>query len=330
MIGEWPYKLVALVQVLIFTGCATTGDLPPDLDHIDNSNIPPADITLSVSGLGPCTNNPDRTLNLNSTQPVIMLVHGCLASAGRFRSLAQVFAFHGQQSVCFSYNDRESLTSSATQLVTALDELASHMKNPQVTVIGHSQGGLIARNAFTTERVQPLVAELDLRLVTISSPFAGISAADHCGSPVARVATLGLVAPICMLISGDKWHEITAYSKFINDPGNLIRQVNEFIKIVTDERDSCRLYDSQGNCTEDDYVFSIEEQYYYAIDNSPKVVPVEVIAGHAEIVGNDSTSPEKLIAILQDHNIMRTTPVSLTAALDSLLGRLYKVDSYLP
>ena len=103
-----------------------------------------------------------------------MLAHGCLASAGRFRSLAQVFAFHGQQSACFSYNDRDSLTKSAAQLVSALDDLAGHLQNPQVTVIGHSQGGLIARNALTTERAQPLVAELDLRLVTISSPFAGI------------------------------------------------------------------------------------------------------------------------------------------------------------
>lgn len=326
MISEWLWKAVALACIVTVAGCSSTAELPPELGHIDNTNLPAADLALNIPGLGPCTDNPDRTLHLNSTQPVIVLVHGCLASAGRFRSLAQVFAFHGQQSVCFSYNDRDSLTISATQLVTALDEMARHMNNPQVTVIGHSQGGLIARNAFTNERIKPLSADLDLRLVTISSPYAGVTAADHCALPFARAVSLGLVVPICKVISGDKWYEITYASDFIRQPGTLIGQVDDFIKIVTDERNSCRRYDSDSRCIEDDFVFSAEEQYYPTVDNSPHVIPVEVKAGHSEIVGNAAVTPDKLITILQQQDIMRITPFAMTTALNALLSKLYLTE----
>lgn len=326
MIAEWFWKVATLACIVSVAGCASTSELPPEPGHIDGTNLPKADITLNIPGLGPCTDNPDRTLHLNSTQPVVVLVHGCLASAGSFRSLAQVFAFHEQQSVCFSYEDRDSLIVSATQLVTALDELGSYMNNPQMTVIGHSQGGLIARNAFTNERIQPLGTDLDLRLVTISSPYAGITAADHCALPFARAVSLGLVIPICKAISGDKWYEITYASDFIREPGTLIGQVDDFIKIVTDERDSCRRYDSESRCIEDDFVFSVEEQYFQAIDNSPRVLPVEVRAGHSEIVGNATVTPEKLIAILQQQDILRATPSAKIAAFNTLLSMLYLTD----
>ena len=326
MIYECLWKAVALACIVTVGGCASTTEPPPEPGHIDNTNLPAADLALNIPGLGPCTDNPDRTIYLNSTQPIVILVHGCLASAGRFRSLAQVFAFHEQQSVCFSYDDRDSLTVSATQLVTALDELGSYMNIPQMTVIGHSQGGLITRNAFTNERIQPLGTDLDLRLVTISSPYAGVTAADHCALPFARAVSLGLVVPICKAISGDKWHEITYASDFIREPGTLIGQVDDFLKIVTDERDSCRRYDSESRCIEDDFVFSVEEQYFPAIDNSPQVIPVEIKAGHSEIVGNATVTPDKLIAILQQQDIMRVTPSAKTAALNALLSMLYLTE----
>ena len=326
MTGVRLWKLVLLAYIQAVAGCASTTELPPELSHIDTSALPPPDLTLNIADLGPCTDNPDRTLHLNSTQPVVVLAHGCLSSAGRFRSLAQVFAFHGQQSVCFSYNDRDSLTVSASQLVSALDALEDHMRNRQATVIGHSQGGLIARNAFTNERTQPLGADLDLRLVTISSPYAGVAAADHCALPFARAVSLGLVVPICKVISGDKWHEITYASDFIRKPGTLIGQVGDFIKIVTDEHDSCRRYGDGGRCIEDDYVFSPEEQYYPAVDNSPRVIPVEVKAGHSEIVGNANVTPDKLITILQQQDIMRATPTVKTTALNALLNMLYLTE----
>ncbi len=318
------------VFVVSLLGCAATSISPPESRRTDNRTLPPADAVLSISGLGPCTDSADRSLHLNKHEPMIVLVHGCSASAGRFRTLAQVFAFHGQQSICFSYNDRDSLTGTATRLVAALETLAEHMQNRQMTLIGHSQGGLIARNALSVERVRPLVADVDLRLVTISSPFAGIAAADHCGSTTARVLSLGLVVPICMLISGDKWYEITAASPFIRKPGELAVQVSDYVKIVTDERDSCRRYDGGGQCIEDDYVFSIEEQYFGAVDRSPNIIPVEVKAGHAEIVGNAGAVPDKLIGILRHQRILRATAINKITGLDARLRELYQREPLCP
>jgi len=84
------------------------------------------------------------------------------------------------------------------------------MDNKRVTVVGHSQGALIARKALVAERPDPIGNDdLKLRLVTVSGPFAGIAAANQCGNPLARVLTLGLLGPLCKIVTGDKWSEIT-------------------------------------------------------------------------------------------------------------------------
>ena len=70
-----------------------------------------------------------------------ILVHGCNGSAGRFRSLAQLYAFHGQQAACYSYDDRDSLVKSADNLVTVINKLSSIMKNKDISIVGHSMGG---------------------------------------------------------------------------------------------------------------------------------------------------------------------------------------------
>ena len=82
-------------------------------------------------------------------------------------------------------------------------------------------------------------------------------------------------------------------------------------------------YDNKNRCIEDDFVFSAEEQYYPAVDNSPRVIPVEVKAGHSEIVGNATVTPDKLINILQQQDIMHATPAVKTVALNALLNMLY-------
>jgi len=76
-------------------------------------------------------------------------------SAGRFRSLAQLYAFHGQQAVCFSYDDRASLVHSSGELITALEGLSGQMQNRQLSVLGHSMGGLVARKALERNRPIP-------------------------------------------------------------------------------------------------------------------------------------------------------------------------------
>ena len=179
--------LVALLQ-----GCSTLpGTVDPTLVSIDDSRLPRTDVAASIPGLGPCTDNPDRTLRLNSGHPVTVLVHGCYGSSGQFRALAQVLAFHGQQTACFTYDDRAALDASAAELAASIDRLlklmTTPMPEPPVTIIGHSQGALITRRALTANQRYVIgAADTRMELVTISGPFAGIAAADACGSPVVR------------------------------------------------------------------------------------------------------------------------------------------------
>ena len=314
---------VAVTAIALLSGCATERTIDPELQSIDQGKLPPANITLNIPGLGPCTDNPDRSLHLDSRQPVTVLVHGCFGSSGRFRGLAQVLAFHGQQTACFTYNDRDSMMLSSGQLTSALEQLAQRMGDKHVTVIGHSQGGLIARKALVANRPEPLRnSDLQLRLVTVSGPFSGIAAANHCGSATLRALSLGLVGLACKIVTGDKWDEITYTSEFILQPGALHKQVHEYLKIDTDERGACRRADKQA-CAETDNVFSLQEQRNAIIDRDPFTRVEEVAAGHIEIVGDQRVAPVKLIVILQRNGILNPTEPQRRADLSLLLDRLY-------
>ena len=316
--------LMAAAAMVLTAGCATESPRDPELQAIDQGKLPAANISLDIPGLGPCTDNPDRTLHLNSRQSVNVLVHGCFGSSGRFRGLAQVLAFHGQQTACFTYNDRDSMMLSSAQLISALDQLAQKMDNRQVTVIGHSQGALIARKALVAGRPDAISnSDLKLRLVTVSGPFAGIAAANQCGNPVMRVLSFGLIGPLCKIATGDKWSEITYNSPFILKPGSLHPQVESYLKVVTDERGSCRRQREDGTCMESDEIFSLEEQGNAIVDRGRLVKIAEVKAGHVEIVGDERVAPVKLIAVLQQNGIINPTEPERTAQLRRLLATLY-------
>ncbi|WP_208640150.1 esterase/lipase family protein [Massilia violaceinigra] len=315
--------VMAIAALGFMTGCATPPPGEPPLMTIDSSRLPPANISLTIPGLSQCTDSGDHTLKLNAQQPVTVLVHGCFSSAGRYRGMAQVLAFHGQQTVCFSYNDRDSLVVSAGQLDTALNQLSQKLDNKHITVMGHSQGALIARKAMSVSKSAAIEGgDVTMRLVTVSGPFGGIAAARHCGNPLWRTLSLGLVAPICQIVTGDKWSEITYTSPFIVEPGALDPRVKDFLKIVTDEGGSCRRM-SNGACVESDAIFSLAEQRNPAVDRDPLVNIVEVKAGHVEIVGNNRTGPVKLITVLQEHGVIKPTEPDRREKFGQLLTRLF-------
>ncbi|HUP30321.1 MAG TPA: hydrolase, partial [Usitatibacter sp.] len=213
-------RIVLAILAVLLAGCSGPSWFTErDPSDLDRGTLPTPNVALQIPGLGPCTDNPDRTLRLDSRQPVAVLVHGCYGSSGLFRSLAQVLAFHGQQSACFTYDDRDSMVKSSRELVTALDALGARMDNKSVTVIGHSQGALISRKALVADRPDAIAnRDLQLRLVTVSGPFSGIASANQCGDPVTRKLTLGLIGPMCRIATGDKWNEITYTSEFIRKP----------------------------------------------------------------------------------------------------------------
>jgi len=321
-----PWVVVLILLVLTICACRSGGErktsgFPP----IRSTYLPAPTVRFEISHLSNCTDANDRLIQLNADAPVIILVHGCTGSAGDFYTLADIFAFHGQQAVCFTYNDRASIWVSTDQLVMAITDLATHLNHPDITLIGHSQGGLIARKALVeTGKIQATwQPQVRFRLVTIAAPFAGIEAARHCGSKTLAILSMGLTIPICRMISGDKWHEITFASDFIGQPGMLVHAVNRYLKIDTDERDSCRRFDGHGSCREDDFVFSLAEQYHKDIDADHLVDRVELKVGHVEIIGDVAKAPVKLIAILQAEGIMAPTPPGDRSKLAWLLWERY-------
>ena len=294
-------------------------------NELEPGRLPAPNVTLNIAGLGPCTDNLDRRLRFDSSQPINVLVHGCFGSSGQFRALAQVLAFHGQQSACFTYDDRAKLAHSATDLSHALMQISDQSRVPKITVIGHSQGALIARKSLT----QPLATSpshlTDISLVTISGPFAGIESARTCGRVWLYPFTLGVVPFSCYLATGPKWADITYASHFIREPGVLDPQVKAYVKIDTDERDSCRRMEG-GRCVEDDDVFSLAEQRNSLVENDARTRRIEVKAGHVEIVGDKRVAPTKLIAILQQQGVIHPTLPAQLSAFSVLLSQIYRDD----
>ncbi len=316
--------LVGVLLASLLSGCAFPQPSEFDPTPLEASRLPVPDITLELAHLGPCTDAPEQTFSLDSSKPVTVLVHGCHGSAGRFRSLAQLYAFHGQQAVCFSYDDRASLVHSAAQLADAVGALTSRVRNRDITVIGHSMGGLVARKAMEGEhRTEWERDGVSVNLVTVSAPVSGIAVADTCGNRSLHWASLGMVPLACWAVTGDNWFEITASSDFIRRPGPLVASVQRYVKVVTDERGACRHRDTAGTCLESDYVFSLVEQYQPIIDGYPRLANVQVEAGHVEIVGYKGVAPRQLISILQQQGLLAPTAAGREAALEQLMATLY-------
>ena len=318
-----PHYLVLALVYAIINGCALS-PLHSSKDLTERySQLPTPDITINIPGLGPCNDNSNRSLHLNSKHPVTLLVHGCHGSAGRFRSLSEVLAFHGQQSACFSYNDRDSMMRSSRQLSDTIETLGSKLTDPHITVMGHSQGGLVARKALVSDRNDIIESQAKLQLVTVSAPLSGIRAARYCAVPALRIATLGINDLVCWAISGNKWYEITDASNFINKPGALVPTVERYLLVSTDENDSCRKFNDSGRCIKDDFVFSLAEQKLPAVQSGLAPREVRVKAGHVEIVGDEGIKPKKLISVLQREGYIQPTEVSRVKQFDRLLARLY-------
>ena len=317
-------SFLALVAASVLAGCSLGPAHVPDPSPLAQGRLPAPDFAAQIAQLRPCTDSADATLHLNSREPVAVLVHGCRGSAGHFRALAQLYAFHGQQAVCFAYDAGDSLVKASGELIVALDRLSARLRDREVTVIGHSMGGLVARKAMELERRGEWQRDdARIRLATVSAPFAGIAVARPCGQKALHWLSLGIVPGICRAITGDNWFEITSASSFIQRPGALLPSVNQYLKIVTDERDTCRRTSAAGACLESDYTFSIEEQYHPLIDRYPRLKNIEVRAGHVEIVGYKEVQPRKLLEILQQEGLMAATPPERRGALERLLAELY-------
>lgn len=316
-----PFWIVALLTVFSLNTLARAGSTGP----IVNLNVMPPgnENAIYIDGLSPCDDATDGLIRFDSTRPISILVHGCRASAGSFKKLAGVFDFQGQQAVCFSYNDRNSLSDTADALAKAVVELAPHLESPDITLLGHSQGGLIARKALTIGRETQIAPDTMLKLVTVSAPLSGIRAARFCGIPLLRVITLGIHDLMCWAISGDKWYEITYASDYIKQPGALVPSVTSYLLVATDEKNTCRQFDVDGRCTEDDFVFTLGEQKLPFVKSNTDFEQIQIRAGHAAVVGADGVVPERLIEVLQERGFIYKTTISRRQEFEAMLASLY-------
>jgi pimeloyl-ACP methyl ester carboxylesterase len=271
-------------------------------------------------GLSECAPGRHVDPTIDDGEDLTVLVHGCNSSAGKFSTLAEVFAFHGQRAICFSYDYRDSLRSSAQELRSALRNLESKRDVKKIAVIAHSQGGLVSRAALTRDldRAPPRKVR---ELVTVSAPFSGIQASADCGKTALHVLSFGVTVGICQAIAGRKWTEIYPGAPFLESPRILAASVRSHHAIKTDERNTC-LKKRDGRCREDDFVFGLEEQALGELERT--YMSEEVIAaGHVEIVGEEGQAPVKLIESLQRRGVLKETPAERKGALSKLLRRIY-------
>ena len=117
--------------------------------------------------------------------------------------------------------------------------------------------------------------------------------------------------------------DITSSSSFIRDPGILVPQVSQFLKIDTDERGTCRRQ-LKERCVESDSVFSLPEQRSPGVEADSRARRVELRAGHVEIVGDQRVAPAKLIAVLQEEGAIPPTAPERLAAFKLLLATIYQ------
>jgi len=277
---------------------------------------------VEIDGITPCTSDSRDPGELDPNVPIVVLVHGCNDSAGRFTTLAEVFEAHDQQAICFTYESRDTIEVGAQRLVRALAELERRAPEQAISVIAHSQGGLVARRALSDALEGAPTLGAEYYLVTISSPFAGIHAARHCSLRWLHGLSLGITAAICRGIAGRNWREIHHQAEPVRNPGRLALAVTTYVQIRTDERGSCRVRRENGSCAEDDFVFSLDEQ------RNPKTKgssfrEVEVEAGHVAIVGREGVVPDQLVGLLQTAGIMNPTPPDRRDEITDLLRRLY-------
>ncbi|UXY29414.1 esterase/lipase family protein [Streptomyces sp. HUAS TT20] len=115
---------------------------------------------------------PDGTAQLPTTpDPPVVLLHGFIDNRSVFVLLRRNLVQHGRQRVeSLNYSPlTRDIRSAAELLARHIEEICERTGSPQVDIVGHSLGGLIARYY-----VQRLAGDLRVRtLVTLGTPHLG-------------------------------------------------------------------------------------------------------------------------------------------------------------
>jgi len=279
---------------------------------------------VAVTGLRECSSSSREPLPVDPNEDLTVLVHGCNSSAAAFSTLARVFEHQGQRAVCFTYDDRDSLISSADEFGQTLEAISQRMGRGTLTVIGHSQGGLVARTALSGKSRASVK-----RLVTVSSPFNGIESASHCGMPWFHAMSFGITVGVCQAVTGRKWTEIYPGSPFMESPSPLSSGVGEHLVVITDEAGTCLERSVGGGCEESDFIFSVEEQTATQIQGD-RTRTKTLAVGHVAVVGEQGVEPWQLIELLQEEEVLRSVAIGEKTAFRSFVQRAYAEDPERP
>lgn len=226
-------------------------------------------------------------LPLDPRRPVVVWVHGYDPAQGEADPLLRDLERRGHQLVRFRYDWRERMDRSADTLVRAVRALRAEYSLPGLTVVGHSQGGLISRKAMTVGRGLTLAGDVPIDLWTIASQFAGYGSANFTYL-LPKVNIFGVKA---------SHRDLRSWSPFMRRPGALGPNVRH-VKVETRERGKQRL---EGGRLVDDC--SAPRQNQPQVDSDPRLVHrVTLDLGHVGVLRDDhGRVPEALHAVLDAH-----------------------------
>ena len=186
----------------------------------------------------------------------------------------------------FRYDYRERMDRSADTLVRALRALRAEYSLQRLMVVGHSQGGLVARKAMTVGRELTLAGDVPIDLWTIASQFAGYGSAN-----------MTYLLPKANIFGVKASHrDLRSWSRFIRHPGALGANVRH-VKVETRERGKQRL--ENGRLVDD---CSAPRQERTEIDTDPRLAHwVALDLGHVGVLRDDAGRvPDALRAVLDE------------------------------
>ena len=104
--------------------------------------------------------------------PLVICLHGLKSEPERFDEFREFLRHSGYATAAASYDDHQSITQSAQQLSTIADQLFREPNSPELVLIGHSMGGLVAREwvehpELNNKRI--------IGLITVGTPHGGSS-----------------------------------------------------------------------------------------------------------------------------------------------------------
>lgn len=248
-------------------------------------------VDINIDHIGTCdgsnSGGVNQIMSIEQGWPIAILVHGVNARNGGFFEMSEAIIKRGITPLCFYYDDRDDLSNSAYILQTSITSLIALGRPEKILLIAHSMGGLVARKSVTESSSNINFNNIDIELITASTPFGGIKSSRTCNSTFWKIASLGISSLICKMISGDKWDQLSPYADFIKYPGTLLPNVTRHDKIITDEQGFCLTWSKSGKCLTKDYAFSIKEQKNEVVDDEAVMIQTVVKSGHTKIITDD-------------------------------------------